>query len=839
MDRKKEIKTYIILAAGLMALGLTHYFSAFFSQFYNPKNHLSLHILMELISVSVAFAIALQGWMIFTHTLSRHRLFIGALFFCIAFLDILHVLSFNGMPFFIVENSVLRPTWFWIVSRFILSIGLFMILTQKDRAIAPKYRSYIFLLSFVCVIIIASIIYFLPRSLPVLVVEGVGVTPLKRALEYILSFIFFSLMIVMVYQYRKSKNPAQLVLIAAVGFCFFSEIIFTLYKSVHDFDNFMGHIYKVISYYFLMQGLYASTIEEPFFKQREAQLALKKSEGRLHTIVSTVPSGIIITDSNGFIQYVNKKVERISGYTSDELLNKHMNDPLWHKHPIDVRAFPSLGSQNQRDLSETNESLYMSIKKGGEKVFLSVNSTDMFDEKGERNSIIFSLSDITELMNAQEKLNYLAYYDELTGLPNRYYFKEQLEKVLIDNSPAHRAALLFINLNRFRTVNESLGTDTGDVFLAVIAKRLKGYCEPRKRLVSRVGGDEFAILITDPKDSSLIEDMAKTIHLLLQSPLKAKGFTFHIDPVIGISIVNEEIENGEQLLKNARIAMHEAQKNNLPYMFYSHDSDKKLYEEIVLENDLRKAVERNELLLYYQPQINLDTGKLIGVEALIRWQHPVRGMIPPNKFIPLAEESGLIVQIGKWVIEEACRQMKDWLASGFSCSRISVNLSRRQFFQDDLVELVAEALKKADLEPHFLELEITESMTMDVERAITMLQDLKTLGVRIAIDDFGTGYSSFSNLHLLPVDQLKIDQSFIRNLSKDKTNEAIVGTIISLTHHLQLELIAEGVETTEQAEFLSRNQCYGIQGYLISKPLPATRVADFFQDEVLYSRVTS
>ncbi|MCQ6277214.1 EAL domain-containing protein [Bacillus sp. V3B] len=842
MDKKRELTTAILLLAGIWILGFTHFSSEVVEQFYNPRNHLSLHILMELIAIAIAFAIAMQGWMIFTHTLSRHRLFIGALFFFIALIDIVHVLSFNGMPFFIMENSVLRPTWFWIISRFTLAIGLFVILMQKDRAIARKYRLYTFSLSFVSIMAIVVVVYGWGEHLPTLVVEGVGVTALKKGLEYVLSFIFLSLMILLIQQYRKDKNPSRLMLISAIGFSLLAEIIFTFYQSVHDFDNFLGHIYKVISYYFLMKGLYSSTIEEPFLKQKETQVELQKSEQRLNTIVNTVASGILMVDSKGYIRYMNKMAEQILGLSTSELLNKKLNDHRENWKTVDENSFPFIGFYfDQIKKAEQDKNLLSTyIRRDGKQLFLSSNVSQMYDEKGKIINTIYSFSDITDLMNAQEKINYLAYYDELTGLPNRYFFKERVEEVLLQVQSYNGVALLLINLNRFRIVNDSLGNDVGDMFIGIIAERLTEFCKARNLTVSRLGGDEFAIIQTNPGDADQVANFAKTINQLLQKPLVAKGFKFHIDSTIGISIYNDDIVRGEQFLQTATIAMHEAKKSSQSYLFYHQDSNKKLYENIIIENELRKAIEKEELVLHYQPQVHLNTGKLMGVEALVRWQHPERGAISPGTFIPLAEETGLIVPIGKWVIEEACRQMKLWLEKGFCCTRISVNLSMRQFFQEDLVDTVAEALSKSNLESHYLELEITESMTMDVDRAISMLKRLKKLGVRISVDDFGTGYSSFSNLHLFPVDQLKIDQSFIRNLSVDQANEAIVGTIITLGHHLRLELMAEGVETEEQAEFLSSNRCNGIQGYLISKPLPPSEIEVLFCTDVLYhAKVTN
>ena len=585
-----------------------------------------------------------------------------------------------------------------------------------------------------------------------------------------------------------------------------------------------------------MKGIYSSTLEEPYLKQKIIQKELAQSEQRLNTIVSTVASGIMMADANDCINYVNKKAEEILDISADELLMKKIGEHQLKWKTINEREFPIVGFYFERIHKSDKKNGFVSLftRKDGEKIFLAVDSAQIYDEKGELLNTIYSFSDITELMTAQEKVNYLAYYDELTGLPNRYYIKERLEEVLSEMSNFEDVALLLINLNRFRVVNDSLGNDVGDAFIAIIAERLDHFCKPLQLLVARVGGDEFAIIQTNPGDEEQIKEFAKRILLLLQKPIQEKDFKFHIDATIGISLYTQEIENGEQFLRSATIALHEAKRLAQPYAFYHQNSNKKLYENIILENELRKSIDANELVLYYQPQVNLNTGKLMGVEALVRWNHPEKGMISPGIFIPLAEETSLIIAIGNWVIKEACRQIRLWLDQDFPFMRVSVNLSMRQFFQEDLVEIIAECLKKYEVEPHYLELEITESMTMDVDRAIPMLTKLKGLGVRISIDDFGTGYSSFSYLHLFPVDQLKIDQSFVRNLTIDQSNEAIVETIISLGHHLRLELMAEGVETREQADFLSSNHCNGIQGYLISRPLPACEMEKLFHSEKLY-----
>lgn len=708
MSKAAELKTVGLLLIGFFILTSAHRFQDIIYTFYNPDNFLSLHILLELFSVSVAFAIVIQGWMIFPHNLSLHRLYVSALFLSVGILDTLHILTYNGMPFFLVDSSVQHATWFWIFARLSVALGLLLIFIQKDRNVSKRMRMLSFSMAIIYAGVISTIILGFPNLLPALIIEDVGLTSLKIILEYIISFLFFITLLVVFYQYKRKKHPATLALITALGFSIIGEFIFTLYRGVFDFENLLGHFYKVISYYFLLTGIYFQTIEEPFLKQKKTKKAL---------------------------------------------------------------------------------------------------------------------------MQAQEKIRYLAYHDELTGLLNRNYFKERLAKCFQQSDTDRRIAILLININRFKNINDSLGNDIGDLFLQTVAKRLTEFSQSDARTVARMGADEFAIILEEHSDVENVMDLARAIVQRLQAPMKSKGFTFYIDVAVGISISSDAKADEEQLLQQAFIALHEAKRTGQSVCLFKQEMNAKRLDNILLENELRQAIERNELALYYQPQVNTQTNNVIGVEALIRWNHPQKGMISPGIFIPLAEESGLIVPIGKWVLNEACKQLKIWHTEGLDHLRMSVNMSLRQFFQDDLVETVEKALREKELEPEYLVLEITESLALNVERAIPMLNSLKDLGVQIAIDDFGTGYSSFNYLHQLPIDQLKIDQSFIRNLSKDLNNEAIVETIITLAHHLKLDLTAEGVETKEQLAFLQQHQCNGIQGFLISKPLPAIEVELLLRNE--------
>jgi len=423
---------------------------------------------------------------------------------------------------------------------------------------------------------------------------------------------------------------------------------------------------------------------------------------------------------------------------------------------------------------------------------------------------------------AEERVRHLAHFDELTGLPNRSLFNQRLSHAL---ARARRAgeplAILFIDLDRFKNVNDTLGHAAGDRVLQEIAQRLLN-CLREVDTVSRLGGDEFVVLVERPPRAADIADVAQKILDAVARPLQIESQEFHLTASIGISTCPGDSDDLQGLMKNADIAMYRAKeqgKNN--FQFYSAQINVHTLERVALESDLRHALERKEFVLHYQPKIDIGSNRVVGMEALVRWQQPGKGLIEPVRFIPLAEETGLIVPIGEWVLRTACLQNKAWQAQGLPRLRIAVNLSPRQFAHENLLQDVARVLKETGLDPVWLEFEITEGMVMrDPERAVTLLRSLKAMGIHLSIDDFGTGYSSLSYLKRFPLDSVKIDRSFIQDLPGDADDAGITQAIIAMAHSLRLGVIAEGVETEEQRHFLRENGCDEMQGYLFSRPLP-------------------
>jgi len=431
-----------------------------------------------------------------------------------------------------------------------------------------------------------------------------------------------------------------------------------------------------------------------------------------------------------------------------------------------------------------------------------------------------------ELIIHKEHLVRLAHYDHLTSLPNRVFFNEMLTKTL-SHAKRHKKtlAILFIDLDRFKTINDALGHRMGDLVLKEIANRFSTVLRAGD-ILARLGGDEFIILLNDIDHPKYASPVAEKILQLCSAPIKIESHEFVLTTSIGICTFPNDGTSLEDLLKNADMAMYKAKRaGGGIFHYYTKEMNLEAHEHIKLEASLRKAITHNEFILYYQPKLNLVDGLIEGVEALIRWESPELGLISPAKFIPLAEETGLIMQIGEWALREACRTNKSWQDEGYQPITVAVNLSPKQFRHQDLDQLVATILADTGLAPEFLELEITETAVMDdVEKAIGRLQEIKSMGVQISIDDFGTGYTSISYLKQFPVSVLKIDQSFIKGIPDNQNDVAITTAVIALAHSLDIKVVAEGVETSEQLQYLADNNCDMVQGYFLSPPLPEAKI---------------
>lgn len=454
-------------------------------------------------------------------------------------------------------------------------------------------------------------------------------------------------------------------------------------------------------------------------------------------------------------------------------------------------------------------------------------------EKENQSFILAIVKDIIERKQAEEMIHYLSYQDHITSLPNRMLFNDRLS-VSLSNAKRNQSlvTVLFLDLDRFKHFNDPLGHDKGDAILRQVANKLK-QCLRENDTISRFGGDEFAIILNDV---SRIEDVGKVagriLHKLSETTV-FEEFEFHLTASLGISFYPLDGTTKEELLKNAHSAMYKAkERGGNCYQFYSSEMNDRMFERLILENGLHKALDRNEFILYYQPQYDSRTLEITGVEALVRWNHPDLGLVPPAEFIPLSEEIGHIVPLGIWVLYTACKQNKAWQDAGYPPISVSVNLSTKQFKQSNLVQLVSEVLNETGLAPQYLKLELTETDMMEnTDDILLTLHQLKNMGIQIMIDDFGKGYSSLSYLKKFPVDILKIDQSFIREIDSNPGEREIVVAILQLAQILDMKVIAEGIETEGQFAFLRKHHCDVMQGYYFSKPLPLSGIEQVFKQK--------
>ncbi|MEI7024399.1 EAL domain-containing protein [Paenibacillus sp. y28] len=516
----------------------------------------------------------------------------------------------------------------------------------------------------------------------------------------------------------------------------------------------------------------------------------------------------IVTEQGGSITFTlcEGKIAEELGLTTDRVLGKTSR-----------QMFPNEAAEQLEAhfcKAFDGEIVNLELELAGHFYFITLSP---IQENGNILEVVGSMSDITARKKAEETIYYMAHYDSLTRLPNRLLFHQKLRDALLRaNRKRKKLGVMFIDLDRFKNINDTLGHSIGDVLLQEVAGRLTG-CLRKEDCISRLGGDEFVIFLTD---ITAVEaaDIAERIIDAMSKSFALGHLEVYITPSIGISMYPEDGQDFEILLKNADAAMYLAKekgKNN--YQFFTSELHQALSKKLKLESDLRKALGQNQFMLHYQPKINMESGRIIGTEALIRWEHPEHGLIPPGQFIPLAEETGLINPIGEWVLRTACRQTKAWQEAGHEQLTVAVNISMRQLMHNNLIEMIQRILDETKLPPATLELEITESMALDVSYTIRVLNKIKSLGVSISIDDFGTGYSSLSYLNQFPIDRLKIDQSFIRELSI--SNQAIIKTIIDMAHNMNIAVIAEGVETQEHVDYLKRLRCNEVQGYFYSKPL--------------------
>lgn len=553
---------------------------------------------------------------------------------------------------------------------------------------------------------------------------------------------------------------------------------------------------------------------------KAAENALRESESRLRAIIDTEPECVKIIGADGRLQFMNASgLMMLEADSAEQVLGKKLIDMLVPEYR---RSFRDL----VRNVLAGNKGIleFEIIGFKGHRRWLETHAVPLVSESDGSTSLLSITRDITERKHHEAQLLHLATHDSLTGLPNRALYTDRLEVAILEAQRRGRlVAAMYLNLDRFKAINETLGHETGNALLQAVAGRLEKGIRDDDTL-ARPGGDEFALVFADIEQLDDVSELTQKILHSFKAPFRIDGHELFLTASIGIAVYPDDDLTPGGLLKNAAIALNRSKDmGGDTYQFYTAEMNAKALQHLLLDNALHHALARGELQLYYQPQVNLATGQVCGMEALLRWQHPELGMISPAEFIPLAEKTGLIVPIGEWVLRTACAQNKAWQLPDRPALPIAVNLSGRQFAQHNLAQ--------TGLTPDLLELEITESTLIhDLQASIAMLHELNALGIAISIDDFGTGYSSLSYLKRFPINAIKIDQSFVRDIHTDPNDAAIVSAIIAMARSLGMKTIAEGVETTEQLTFLRSRECDLMQGYYFSRPVPADVITQMLSE---------
>jgi diguanylate cyclase (GGDEF)-like protein/PAS domain S-box-containing protein len=565
-------------------------------------------------------------------------------------------------------------------------------------------------------------------------------------------------------------------------------------------------------------------------ERKRSQTELEQREQRFRALVEKSWSGVALLDPDLAFCYSGASTERLLGYGEDDLAGSSF---LAYIHPRERETMRELFGALATGTSHESHAELRFRHRNGMWIWLEAFAQNMLHEPSV-GAIVLNYRDVTQRKATEKQLEYQAYYDALTGLPNRLLFRDRVVNAIAQARRNRRGlAVMYLDLDHFKLVNDSLGHSLGDGLLSEVAERLQG-CVRGSDTISRLGGDEFTILLIDTSSSEAIAGVARKILQSLAHPFKVEGHELFVTASIGISIFPGDGDEVETLLKSADSAMYRAKElgRNQAQMFTA-SMNERYGRRLALEQSLHHALECDELVVHYQPIFDRNRRKIVSLEALVRWNHPTRGLVQPADFIALAEETGLIVPIGEWVLRQVCRDLRGWREAGLPPMRIGVNISAPQFQQLSFALVVGSIMREFACDPGVLELEITETVAVqNIEITMNAMRDLKELGIRIAIDDFGTGQSSLVYLKRFPIDTVKIDRAFVRDVTTDESAAAIVAYVINLAHTLGMAVVAEGVETEEQWSFLKLNACDQMQGYLFSEPLPAEEAAAFMRTEL-------
>jgi len=790
-----------------------------------------LHTLMEMAAIVVSMLVFAVGWAAHSRERPGNLLLLACVFFGVGLLDFLHTIAYAGMPDFVTPSGPEKAINFWLVARYLSALGLLAVAVLPWRPVSRLSVRWQGLLGVtVLVALVAWLALFRVEWLPRTFIAGQGLTAIKVAAEYGLVATFATAAFFF-WRNMRTQQPYDVVgLFAAVSTMALSELFFTLYSDVADIFNLLGHVYKVIAYAFVYKSIFVDNIQAPYQRLNAANRMLEQQiEERTRTqsqlelaasVFSHAREGILITDNQGNIVEVNAMFTQITGYSREEAIGR--NPRILLSSGRHEKAFFAARAQALQKHGHWVGEVW-NRRKNGEDFAEMLTVSVVRDPAGAVLNYVALFTDITPLKKHQDELEHIAHYDALTGMPNRVLLADRLQQAMLQSQRRNSAlAVAYLDLDGFKPVNDQHGHEVGDQLLVTLSQRMKASLRESDTL-ARIGGDEFVALLVDIGERRDCELLLSRLLQAAATPVRVDGALLQLSASIGVTLYPQDNADADQLVRHADQAMYlakQAGKNRFHLFDVAQDAAIQSQRESL--EHIRVALDRQEFVLYYQPKVNMRTGAIIGAEALIRWQHPERGLLAPAAFLPVIEGQPISIEIGEWVIQTALAQMALWRGAGLDIG-VSVNIGALQLQQTGFVARLGTLLAAHPTVPaQSLELEILETSALeDMAQISEVMHACQAIGVRFALDDFGTGYSSLTYLKRLPAELLKIDQSFVRDMLTDVDDLAIVKGVIGLASAFRRSVIAEGVETVAHGQTLLALGCDLAQGYGIARPMPA------------------
>ncbi|MDP3821881.1 MAG: EAL domain-containing protein [Burkholderiales bacterium] len=781
------------------------------------------HTLLEFASMLVCGAVATVAWNARELEVPRSVHVLGSACAGALLLDLAHTLSFPGMPDLFTPNSSTKSAALFMASRLLTALALLAVAALPWRLDhEPRWVRWVPVAVTAYVIVVCTWVLGWPGSVPALVIDGQALTTTKQVGEYLLVGLFLVASALFVRRLHTPQPFDVASLLCAAVLMAIGEVVFTLYTRLTDLALVVGHVYKVLGFWMVYRTIVADSIRSPYQRLAASRQRLRQSEDELRTITDNIPALVAFVDNEQRYRFVNRNYERWLGLKPEHMLGRTAREVYEDKYEALQPCLERALTGQTFDIDHR----VVAVKAAAGRWF-----NLMYMPKVGADGIVAGVyilgSDITDRKEAENRALFLAEHDELTTLPNRAAFQSAVTRALAySTGEGSQFAVIFVDVDRFKVINDTLGHAAGDHLLQTLAERMKQVVRG-KDLVARMGGDEMCLLLHDVRDASHASEIAERVLAALKVPVELRtGMQHHVTVSAGVAIFPQDGTDVETLLRHADIAMYRAKAAGRDgfALFGAHDG-KPAEARFKLELELRRAIDAEELVLHYQPRVDVVTGRPLGMEALVRWQHPQRGLLSPAHFIDIAEETGLIVPMGTWVLHQAGQVLRRLEHGGAPGLTMSINVSARQFRSPRLVDEVAAMLAACGCEPRQIELELTESAVMDQpDLAEATMRRLKGLGVRLAMDDFGTGYSSLGALKRFPVDCVKIDRSFVNDIPGDAGDAALTRAIIAMGHSLGLHVVAEGVERRDQLDFLRAEGCDEYQGYYFAKPMPEAAI---------------